>query len=136
MKSDSELLRALRVYSSDYVFRKNAASNGKIFRFKKVQIEEGEIASDWNRNADDLTLNTEFVKKTSEIIQTVDGITQRVENTESGLTGVKSRVGTLETTSTGITARVTEIEKVNTAQGNTLTSQGQTITTLQAKLTY
>ncbi|MGR5998399.1 hypothetical protein ACT7DF_30765 [Bacillus cereus] len=59
-----------------------------------------------------------------------------MENTESGLTGVKSRVGTLETTSTGITARVTEIEKVNTAQGNTLTSQGQTITTLQAKLTY
>ncbi|MDF9485207.1 hypothetical protein P5738_27540, partial [Bacillus cereus] len=34
-------------------FPKNAASNGKIFRFKKVQIEEGEIASDWNRNADD-----------------------------------------------------------------------------------
>ncbi|MCU5273321.1 hypothetical protein OCA15_11780 [Bacillus cereus] len=110
-------------------FPKNAASNGKIFRFKKVQIEEGEIASDWNRNADDLTLNTEFVKKTSEIIQTVDGITQRVENTESGLTGVKSRVGVLETTSTGITARVTEVEKVNTAQGNTLTQQGQTITT-------
>ncbi|MDY0850408.1 phage tail spike protein [Bacillus thuringiensis] len=110
-------------------FPKNAASNGKIFRFKKVQIEEGEIASDWNRNADDLTLNTEFVKKTSEIIQTVDGITQRVENTESGLTGVKSRVGMLETTSTGITGRVTEVEKVNTAQGNILTSQGQTITT-------
>ncbi|WP_250323796.1 phage tail spike protein [Bacillus cereus] len=110
-------------------FPKNAASNGKIFRFKKVQIEEGEIASDWNRNADDLTLNTEFVKKTSEIIQTVDGITQRVENTESGLTGVKSRVGTLETTSTDITARVTEVEKVNTAQGSTLTQQGQTITT-------
>ncbi|WP_260503542.1 phage tail spike protein [Bacillus cereus] len=109
-------------------FPKVASSNGKVMRIKKLQLEKGDIASDWKRNTDDLTLNTEFVKKTSEIIQTVDGITQRVENTESGLTGVKSRVGTLETTSTGITARVTEVEKVNTAQGNTLTSQGQTIT--------
>ncbi|MEX5520021.1 phage tail spike protein [Bacillus cereus] len=106
-----------------------AAAAGKSFEFAAYQLEEGNILSSFKKPTSDLTLNTEFVKKTSEIIQTVDGITQRVENTESGLTGVKSRVGTLETTSTGITARVTEIEKVNTAQGNTLTSQGQTITT-------
>ncbi len=95
-------------------FARNTTSVGKRLRMKKHKLEKGSIPTD-------------FTKSTYELQQSVDGVTERITNTEKNQDTFKTQMTNIEKRATGIETNVKNLT-------NTTNNLGQRMSSSETKL--
>ncbi|MEB8801655.1 phage tail spike protein [Bacillus cereus] len=92
-----------------------------------AKLEEGNIRTTWQPANDEVTSKETFMKKTTEIEKSVDGIKESIETVEKTQTSFNKRVNTVEKNAEGTTASVKKLQETQTEQGKTLSEATTTI---------
>ncbi|HFK1463659.1 phage tail spike protein [Bacillus thuringiensis] len=87
---------------------------------KNVQIEIGNIATEWQPALEENVSTDEFTKKTTEIEKSVNGIKESIKTVEKTQVDFSQRVTTVEKTADGIKENVTSLKEIQTKQGTQL----------------
>ncbi|WP_255295708.1 phage tail spike protein, partial [Bacillus thuringiensis] len=87
---------------------------------KNVQIEIGNIATEWQPALEENVTTDEFTKKTTEIEKSVNGIKENIKTVEKTQVDFSQRVTTVEKTADGIKENVTSLKEIQTKQGTQL----------------
>ncbi|WP_242294786.1 phage tail spike protein [Bacillus cereus group sp. BfR-BA-01381] len=105
---------------------------------KNVQIEIGNIATEWQPAPEENVSTDEFSKKTTEIEKSVDGVKTTVTNVQNSQAGFEKRVSTVEQTASGLSSTVSNLNNVVSDQGKKLTEANtkleQQATAINAKV--
>jgi len=112
-------------------------STGRIPTVRKVQLEAGNVATDWSPSPRDtqaaLDANSTAIQNTNAEVSRVDGVATAANNATTALAGRVSTVeGAVATKAeaaalTALTTRVTNAEGVNTSQGTAITTLQNTV---------
>ncbi|MDF9495096.1 phage tail spike protein [Bacillus cereus] len=92
-----------------------------------AKLEEGNIRTTWQPANDEVTSKETFMKKTTEIEKSVDGIKESIKTVEKIQTSFHERVNTVEKNAEGTTASVKKLQETQTEQGKTLSEATTTI---------
>ncbi|PEU35651.1 hypothetical protein CN387_25745 [Bacillus cereus] len=92
-----------------------------------AKLEEGNIRTTWQPANDEVTSKETFMKKTTEIEKSVDGIKESIKTVEKIQTSFNERVNTVEKNAEGTTASVKKLQETQTEQGKTLSEATTTI---------
>ncbi|PFB65948.1 hypothetical protein CN268_02800 [Bacillus anthracis] len=105
---------------------------------KNVQIEIGNIATEWQPAPEENVSTDEFTKKTTEIEKSVDGVKTTVTNVHNSQAGFEKRMSNVEQTATGLSSTVSNLNNVVSDQGKKLTEANtkieQQATAINAKV--
>lgn len=120
-------------------------NTGRIPFLRKVQLEAGNVATDWSAGPrdiqTDLTANATAIQTTNTEVSRINGIT--VSNT-SAITSLTGRIATAEkglatkanaSAVSSLTTRMTAAEGVNTSQGTSITKLTNDLATTNTELT-
>lgn len=120
-------------------------NTGRIPFLRKVQLEAGNVATDWSAGPrdiqTDLTANATAIQTTNTEVSRINGIT--VSNT-SAITSLTGRIATAEkglatkanaSAVSSLTTRMTAAEGVNTSQGTSITKLTNDLSTTNTELT-
>ncbi|GAB6425823.1 TPA: phage tail spike protein [Bacillus cereus] len=121
------------------VKRELTGSNGYAWiRIVALKIEKGNVATAWTVAPEEQVSVDEFVKKTTEIEKSVDGVKTTVTNVQNNQAGFEKRVTTVEQTATGLSSKVSNLNNVVSDQGKKLTEANtkleQQATAINAKV--
>ncbi|MGE8053209.1 phage tail spike protein [Bacillus mycoides] len=94
---------------------------------KNVQIEIGNIATEWQPAPEENVSTDEFTKKTTDIEKSVDGVKTTVTNVQNSQSGFEKRMTTVEQTASGLSSTVTNLNNVVSDQGKKLTDANSKI---------
>ncbi|MEI3893176.1 MULTISPECIES: phage tail spike protein [Bacillus] len=104
------------------VKRELTGSNGYAWiRIVALKIEKGNVATAWTVAPEEQVSVDEFVKKTTEIEKSVDGVKTTVTNVQNSQAGFEKRMSTVEQTANGLSSTVSDLNNVVTDQGKKLT---------------
>ncbi|PGN55335.1 hypothetical protein CN961_22735 [Bacillus thuringiensis] len=92
-----------------------------------AKLEEGNIRTTWQPANDEVTSKETFMKKTTEIEKSVDGIKESIKTVEKIQTSFNERVNTVEKNAEGTTASVKKLQETQTERGKTLSEATTTI---------
>ncbi|EOO30902.1 phage minor structural protein [Bacillus cereus VD133] len=92
-----------------------------------VALYKGNKPQDWTPAPENQVTNDEFIKKTTEIEKSVDGIKESIKTVEKTQTSFDERVNTVEKNAEGTTASVKKLQETQTAQGKTISEATTTI---------
>ncbi|MBJ7633929.1 phage tail spike protein [Weissella confusa] len=114
----------------------NRWSGGEYIKFRKVQIEQGNVATDWKPAQEDTDTQLAQVKLTADgIYQTVNdpktGLNTRVSTAEGNFEQIKSNVNGLSTTVTKTSDGLTQEIKDRTQGDDNTLKAGKDFTTSQ-----
>ncbi|EMN7726869.1 hypothetical protein WB980_000114 [Bacillus cereus] len=87
---------------------------------KNVQIEIGNIATEWQPALEENVTTDELTKKTTEIEKSANGIKENIKTVEKTQVDFSQRVTTVEKTADGIKENVTSLKEIQTKQGTQL----------------
>ena len=133
--------------ANGFYFRIQGASNNLVFtnwaggeyiKFRKVQIEQGNLATDWKPAQEDTDAQLSQVKLTADgVYQTVNdpkmGLNTRVSTAEGNVEQIKSNVNGLSSTVTKTADGLTQEIKDRTNGDNNTLQAGKDFTTSQIK---
>uniref|UniRef100_UPI0035ABD232 phage tail spike protein n=1 Tax=Bacillus cereus TaxID=1396 RepID=UPI0035ABD232 len=94
---------------------------------KNVKLELANVGTAWTPAPEDQVTTDEFIKKTTEIEKSVDGVKTTVTNVQNSQTGFEKRMTTVEQTSSGLSSTVTNLNNVVSDQGKKLTDANSKI---------
>ncbi|MGG4231130.1 phage tail spike protein, partial [Bacillus paramycoides] len=100
-----------------YFGQRQGTPVGSVVYITGVKLAQGNVKDNWSKSPGDMTTNTEFVKKTAEIINSVDQVSSKLSKTEQTVTTVSSDVKKAqETANNASTAAQTADKKAQEAQ--------------------
>ncbi|HDX9609106.1 TPA: phage tail protein [Bacillus toyonensis] len=94
---------------------------------EKLKLEIGTVPTAWTPAPEDQVTNDAFIKKTTEIEKSVDGIKETVTKVENSQGGFDKRVTAVEKNAEGISQNVSKIQETQTAQGKQISDAQSTI---------
>ncbi|MGI2747051.1 phage tail spike protein, partial [Bacillus cytotoxicus] len=100
--------------------------NGRVW-IALPQFEEGNIMTDWRRADKDQVSTVDFIKKTTEIETSVNGIKETITKVENTQTSFDKRVTNVEKTADGIKQNVSKLQETQTQQGKAISEAQTTI---------
>lgn len=80
-------------------------------RFTGVKFANGTVLDNWTPSPNDLTYNTEFTKKTAEIVNSVDQVSSKLSKTEQNVTTVSNDVKKAQETADNANTAATNADK-------------------------
>ncbi|MFF2339185.1 phage tail spike protein [Bacillus mycoides] len=130
-------------------FPRDATSNGKKIRFKRVKLEKGNKATDYSRSSKELTTNSDFTKKTVDIENNIKGIknsvstvqneqgklTERVTKSEQTVDGFKQSIESLTKKDNDISDKLSTVEQTVEGTKKTISDVQKTTTELKKTTT-
>ncbi|PEE83466.1 phage tail spike protein [Bacillus toyonensis] len=94
---------------------------------EKLKLEIGTVPTAWTPAPEDQVTNDVFIKKTTEIEKSVDGIKETVTKVDNNQNGFDKRVTAVEKTAEGISQNVGKMLETQTAQGKQISDAQTTI---------
>ncbi|MDT3496125.1 hypothetical protein NLU03_17355 [Bacillus toyonensis] len=94
---------------------------------EKLKLEIGTVPTAWTPAPEDQVTNDAFIKKTTEIEKSVDGIKETVTKVENSQGGFDKRVTAVEKNAEGISQNVGKMHETQTAQGKQISDAQSTI---------
>ncbi|MGN4423142.1 phage tail spike protein [Bacillus cereus group sp. MYBK30-1] len=102
-----------------YFGQRQGTPVGSVVYLTDVKLAQGTVKDNWSKSPGDMTSNTEFTKKTAEIINSVDQVSSKLSKTEQNVTTVSNDVKKVqETADTASTAAKTADNKAVAAQNS------------------
>ncbi|QWH51241.1 phage tail spike protein [Bacillus mycoides] len=108
-------------------FPRDATSNGRKIRFKRVKLEKGNKATDYSRSSKELTTNSDFTKKTVDIENNINGIKNAVSTVQNEQGKLTERVTKSEQTADGFKQSIESLTKKDNDISNKLNTVEQTV---------
>ncbi|MDA1797679.1 phage tail spike protein, partial [Bacillus cereus group sp. BY8-1LC] len=108
------------------------------FWLAQPMLIEGNTDIGWQPAPEDQVTTDEFIKKTTEIEKSVDGVKTTVTNVQNSQAGFEKRMSTVEQTASGLSSTVSNLNNVVSDQGKKLTEANtkleQQATAINAKV--
>ncbi|WP_017154116.1 phage tail spike protein [Bacillus bingmayongensis] len=98
----------VRVY---FGLRKSSSTVGQKIDITGVKLANGNIVDNWTIAPEDMTYNTDFTKKTAEIITSVDQVSSKLSKTEQNVTTVSNDVKKAQETADNANTAATNADK-------------------------
>ncbi|MCU5426969.1 tail fiber domain-containing protein [Bacillus cereus] len=101
-----------------YFGQRQGTPVGSVVYVTGVKLAQGNMKDNWSKSPSDMTTNTEFTKKTAEIINSVDEVSSILTETNKQVDTVNQKVSDVSQTVDGLKVDISNVSKTQTNQGN------------------
>ncbi|MCU4757394.1 hypothetical protein OCA26_14825 [Bacillus cereus] len=101
-----------------YFGQRQGTPVGSVVYITGVKLAQGNMKDNWSKSPSDMTTNTEFTKKTAEIINSVDEVSSILTETNKQVDTVNQKVSDVSQTVDGLKVDISNVSKTQTNQGN------------------
>ncbi|MCU5695498.1 tail fiber domain-containing protein [Bacillus cereus] len=101
-----------------YFGQRQGTPVGSVVYITGVKLAQGNMKDNWSKSPSDMTTNTEFTKKTAEIINSVDEVSSILKETNKQVDTVNQKVSDVSQTVDGLKVNISNVSKTQTNQGN------------------
>ncbi|OTX56350.1 hypothetical protein BK724_00025 [Bacillus thuringiensis serovar sooncheon] len=117
-----------------YFGQRQGTPVGSVVYVTGVKLAQGNMKDNWSKSPSDMTTNTEFTKKTAEIITSVDQVSSKLSKTEQNVTTVSNDVKKAQETANNADKKAQEAQTQITATNKKVSEVAQTVDGLQVNI--